>query len=342
VARVDVHAHFVPEFYREALISAGQGRPDGIPAIPEWSEDAALRLMDQLDIETAVLSISSPGVHLGDPSAAIALSRRCNEEASRLKTRHSGRIGYFGCLPLPEIESSVAEAVRALDELDADGVVLLSNHRGAYLGDPRLDPLFEELNRRSAVVFLHPTSPCRPSGPLGYPAPLLEFMFDTTRSVVDLILSGRFDQLTDVRVVVPHAGAALPVLANRVELLAPIIGRPAQQPPKVVDALRKMYYDVAGAPVPHLLTALLQITDTSHLLYGSDFPFTPPVAVVRLAALLDETTALDDRARDALMSGNARTLLGAGAGAGRPPAAANALTNTAEAGRQDRAERSTA
>lgn len=311
MTRIDVHAHFVPPFYRDALMAAGRDHPDGIPAIPEWSEESALRLMDQLEIETAVLSISSPGVHFGDADAAVVLARRCNEEGHRLKQRHGGRFGYFACLPLPEVESSISEAVRAIDELDADGVVIQSNHWGVYLGNPVLEPLFAELDHRGAVVFLHPASPhCSSSGPgVDYPAPLLEFMFDTTRSVADLILSGRLERFPDLPIIVPHAGAALSVLAARIDLLAPVILTGERTAPSVTEALRRLYFDVAGAPVPVLLTALQQLADPAHLLYGSDFPFTPANVVGRLAAAVDTTDAIGDDARIDLLSGNARRLL---------------------------------
>ena len=195
MTRIDVHAHFVPSFYRQALLEAGQDHPDGIKAIPEWSEQAALTLMDRLGIQTAMLSISSPGVHFGDPAAATDLAHRANNEGQRLREAHTGRFGYFACLPVPEIDAAVSEARRALDELDADGVVLQTNHQGVYLGDEMLDPLYRELNERNAVVFLHPTSPhCSAEAlALGYPRPMLEFLFDTTRSVTNLVLSGALE-----------------------------------------------------------------------------------------------------------------------------------------------------
>ena len=311
MSRIDVHAHFVPPFYRQALLDAGQARPDGIKAIPEWSEPAALDLMDRVDIQTAVLSISSPGVHFGDGPAATALAQRCNDEAHRLKTAYPGRFGFFACLPVPEIDASMSEARRALDELDADGVVLQTNHHGVYLGDRVLDPLLAELNDRSAVLFLHPTSPhCSAAElSLGYPRPMLEFMFDTTRSFTNMVLEGVLERYPDLRVIVPHAGAVLSVLANRIELLLPLLtpegGTP---PPGIRDAMRRVHFDLAGAPVPELLGALLNLADPTHLLYGSDFPFTPAHAAERLAATLDTTDLLDEALHAKVMSDNARAL----------------------------------
>ncbi len=309
--RIDVHAHFVPGFYRQALIDAGQDHPDGIRAIPDWSETAHLELMDRLNIATAMLSISSPGVHFGDAGQAVALARRCNEEGARLSAGPGGRFGHFACLPVPEIGASVAEARRALDELGADGIVLQTNHRGVYLGNPVLAPLFDELNERGTVIFLHPTSPrCAAEHlSLGYPRPMLEFMFDTTRSVTDLILSGAAERYPNLTFIVPHAGAALPVLANRIELLLPLLTPPgAPSKPSVRQALRRLHFDLAGAPVQELLGALGGVADPRHLHYGSDYPFTPAEPAVRLAGILDNTDDISAPARQALMSENSLAL----------------------------------
>ena len=150
---VDVHMHFIPDFYRDALASANMASPDGINALPPWDEDDCLRVMDSLQIEAAVLSISSPGVHFGDDRKALQLARQVNDEGRRLMDRNRGRIGLFASVPLPEIEASIEEAGRALDDLGADGVVFESNHRGVYLGDSVLDPLYAELDKRSAVIL---------------------------------------------------------------------------------------------------------------------------------------------------------------------------------------------
>ncbi|MGW4487825.1 amidohydrolase family protein [Amycolatopsis sp. NPDC004368] len=311
MSRIDVHAHFVPGFYRDALQAAGQHRPDGIKGIPEWSESAALHLMDGLDIERAVLSISSPGVHFGDAGAAVELAARCNDESARLKRDHAGRFGFFACLPVPEVDAAVAETRRAFDELDADGIVLQTNTRGVYPADPSLAPLWAELDRRCAVVFLHPTSPhCSAEElSLGYPRPMLEFLFDTTRAVTDLALSGVLQRHPNVDVIVPHAGATLPVLASRIELLLPLLTPPGgEEPPSVHETLSRLHFDLAGAPVPQLLTALLDVADPAHLHYGSDFPFTPDPAARKLAGILDTTDLLDARLRAEVMCGNARKL----------------------------------
>lgn len=309
-ARIDIHAHFVPEFYRQALVEAGHSQPDGIKAIPDWSEQSALALMDELNIKTTVLSISSPGVHFGDPTAAAELARRVNDEGARICAAHPGRFGLFAIVPAPEIEASVAELRYALDTLHANGIVIETNSHGVYLGDPRLEPLYAELNQRRSTLFIHPTTPCGQDLALGYPKPMLEFMFDSTRAVANMILSGVLERYPDMTVIMPHAGAALPVLANRIELLLPLLTQPGQSaPPSVRAALGKLHFDLAGAPVPELLEALMQVTDVDNIHYGSDYPFTPAHACVALADRIDQTPLFDGANLDKVLTGNSEKLI---------------------------------
>ena len=310
-SRIDVHHHYLPTFYREALVQAGHSRPDGIAAIPDWSEASALATMDRLGIHKAFLSISSPGVHFGDAAAARALARRVNEEGARLKRAHPDRLGFFASVPLPDVPAALEEARHAFDVLGADGVVLLTHYQGLYLGHAQLAPFYDELDRRRAVLFLHPTAPHCSCHPLAYPKPMLEFIFDTTRSVTDMILSGTLERHPQLQVIVPHAGAALPILAERIELIL----NPALTPAGVVncrvpvrEALRRLHYDVAGAPVPELLGALRQVADPSRIHYGSDWPYTPVEVCEALAAKLDATPLLDGALRDAVMRDNAARL----------------------------------
>ena len=310
--RIDVHAHFLPAGYRAAAAAAGHERPDGMPGLPRWDTGAALGMMDQLSIRTAMLSISSPGVHFGDDGAARKLAREVNEEAAKAVSDHPGRFGQFASLPLPDMDGAIAEATYALDVLKADGVAVETNHHGIYMGDPRLDPLFAELNRRRAVVFMHPTSPtcpCCQTLSLGYPQPMIEFMFETTRAVMNLLLTGTLDRFPDIRLIVPHAGAAVPVLADRVVGLSPAIGlaNPVE-PDRFFATLNRLHYDLAGYPLPRLAPALLQVADPGRIFYGSDWPFTPLPIVARLAGEMDRTPVFDDATRRRMLHDNALTL----------------------------------
>ncbi|WP_040865348.1 amidohydrolase family protein [Nocardia exalbida] len=307
--RIDVHCHYLPEFYREALVANGHSRPDGIWGIPAWTEGAALVAMDELGVTTSYLSISSPGVHFGDDAAARRLARRVNEEGARLARAHPGRFGFFASTPLPDINGALAEISYAFDELGAAGVVFETNIDGVYLGSERMAPVFEELDRRAAVLFLHPTSPAAPctgSAPaLPYPRPMLEFLFDTTRTVSDMVLSGTLERYPDLRVIVPHAGAVLPVLASRIDVIgAKSVGKiePMRR------ALRRMHFDLAGMPLPEMLPALLSVADPRRLHYGSDWPFTPLHECVKSAMALSDSLLLAGSLNADVMHRNAARL----------------------------------
>lgn len=300
-SRVDLHAHFIPDFYRAALDAAGLSEPDGLRGLPAWTEQTHLDAMDTLHISKSYLSISSPGVNFGDAAKAAELSRRVNEEAVRLREAHPGRFGFFASVPFPDTDAAEAELRYAIDTLDADGLALETHTGDAYLGDERLHGLYSELNRHHSTLFIHPTTPYE-AGHLafGYPQPMLEFIFDTTRSVTNLILSGTLEKFPNMRVIVPHAGAALPILANRVDLLLPLLGQGGATPPSVKQALRRLDFDLAGAPAPELLSALLMVADPDRIHYGSDYPFTPLQACLKLADALDETGVLGYELRDAI------------------------------------------
>ncbi len=294
---IDVHSHFIPDAYRAAAVSAGHAQPDGMPGFPPWSSELALATMDRLGIETSFLSISSPGIHFGDDYAACLLARTVNDSGAALKAAHPARFGHFASLPLPDVNGALEELARALDVLGSDGVILESNSGGLYPGDPKFEPVMAELDRRAAVVLLHPTSPdcpvCKPPS-VAPPRPILEFMFETARAVTNLLLSGTLTRYPRIRFIIPHAGATLPVLADRIAMAAGILpDMGALTPEKILALLGRLYYDMAGAPVPRLLPALQSFADPSRLLYGSDWPFTPEPAVVRLRAQLDAHLASD-------------------------------------------------
>ena len=315
-SRIDVHFHYLPDFYREAMTAAGLLHPDGIAAVPAWSEADMLATMDKLGIERAYLSVSSPGVHFGDDGAARALARRVNEEGARLKAAHPGRVEFFASTPLPDVAGALEEVAHAYDRLGAAGVVFETNFHGEYLGDERLAPLYAELDRRGAVLFLHPTTPGRQCGcgfvtapTFGYPAPMIEFIFDTTRTVTNMVWAGVLDRCPKLRVIVPHAGAALPLLAARIDTVGPMLmPTGAAKPPSMREALRCLHFDLAGAPVPEMLTALLSVADPDHIHYGSDWPYTPTPVCEKLTEALDQTPLLDGELRTKAMRTNAERL----------------------------------
>ncbi|WP_289939128.1 amidohydrolase family protein [Streptomyces sp. S.PNR 29] len=287
---IDVHAHFITPRLRAEMEKAGHGGPDGMAAIPAWSPEDALSVMDGAGIAAALLSVSSPGVHYGDDRAARELARVVNEEGAALVHDHAHRFGLLATLPLPDLPGALAETRHSFDELGADGITLHTHYAGRHLGDPFYEPLLAELDERSAVVFLHPTSPpCWEATTMGHARPMLEFPFETTRAVTNLVLNGVLDRYPRIRFIVPHAGAALPAVADRVAAFAFSTGDP---PVDVLGALRRLYYDLAGFPLPRQLPALLTLTGTDHILYGSDYPYTPDWVVHGLAETLVSSTVL--------------------------------------------------
>jgi len=316
--RVDVHHHYISPKYRTALEQAGQGKPSGMPGIPKWSVQSSIDTMDRMGIEHAVISAIN-GVHFGDDQAARELSRQVNEDGAAAVAAHPKRLGFFATVPLPEVDGALKEASYALDELKADGIVLLSNSRGVYLGDPRYEPLFKELDRRQARVLLHPFDPfcaccTNPTAlqPLNYPYPMMEFMFDMTRTVVNMILSGTLERHRNLKVIVPHAGAGgiLPVLGERVATVSTFLklGGAQMDEAKVRQSLKRLYYDLAGWPEPVALSALLQVADPANILYGSDWPYTPEPYAAGLAKTLDTSPQLTASMKNAFMRDNALAL----------------------------------
>lgn len=319
---IDVHAHFITGSYAAQARAAGHERPDGMPAWPAWSAAAHLELMGRCGIDTALLSVSSPGVHFGDDAAARRLAREVNEDGAGLVREHPGRFGLFASLPLPDVDGALAEIAHAFDVLGADGVVVETNAHGVYLGDARLEPVFAELDRRGAVVFLHPTSPaCWELTALGRPRPMVEFIFDTARTVTDLLFAGTLARHPRLRVIVPHCGGALPVLADRVNGFLRLFpsggngggngsGDAGDDAPDAVAQLRRLHYDMAGPAFPRQIPALLRLVEPDRLLYGSDYCFTPaPAVAAHVAAVDDAPSPVPGATWRSLTTANARGLL---------------------------------
>ncbi|WP_338892598.1 amidohydrolase family protein [Rhodococcus sovatensis] len=304
---VDIHSHMVPDFYLREALASGIVFPDGMPKWPSWSVGEHVQMMDGCGIDTAILSVSSPGVHFGDDDKAAELARRVNDFAAGAVAGQP-RLGFFASLPLPNVLASVLEAARALDQLGAEGVTVMSNAGGMYLGDVALTPLLAALDARSAVVFVHPTSPPNSSAvSLGVPAPMMEFLFDTARTVVNLILLGVVDRFPNIRWVFTHGGGVLPLLADRVDFFRSQVGVGT---PTTPDVLRRLWFDLAGTPVPRQLPALLSTVGQDRLVYGSDYCFTPVAAVQEQMRALDSGAARGGFENwRAATSDNARRLL---------------------------------
>lgn len=277
---IDVHHHVLPPFYFQAAgrYLAAQAQGYIPPGVQGWTPQRALDEMDSNGIDTAVVSISTPGIWLGPGEGAAALARQCNEYVAGVAKDHPGRFGSFAALPLPDQDASLAEIAYALDTLKADGICLMTSYGERWLGDPSFDAVFAELNRRQAVVFVHPTAPnCCGSLIKWVPQPMLEFPFDTTRAIASLIYSGTLTKYPAIQFIFSHAGGAAPMLAGRMdELGARVRPELAAAAPEGVDALiKRLHFDLANTANRPAAAALREVVPVSQILFGSDAPFNP-------------------------------------------------------------------
>jgi 6-methylsalicylate decarboxylase len=306
---VDVHAHFVTDKYIAAAKAAGHVYPDGMPGWPSWDPETHLDLMDRCGIRTSMLSISSPGIHFGDDKAARALARSVNEHGAAVAAANPGRFGHFACLPFPDVEGSLTELAYALDRLGSDGLAVETNSRGVYLGDERYDPIYAELNERRAVMFVHPTPPpCSEVVSLGRPLGMIEYIFDSARTVSDLVFSGTLTRYPDIQWIFTHGGGALPLLADRMDL-SRFLFQSDVSGPSVQDQIRCLWFDMAGSPFPNQIPALVKAFGDEQLLFGSDHCWAPAAFVVRQVASMDGAEQPEGETWRTLTTRNAARLL---------------------------------
>jgi len=277
-ARIDVHHHILPPPYmlraRDRILEISDRDHS---ALLNWTPARAVEEMDRAGIATAITSLSLPGIWFGGVEAARALARTCNEYAAQMVKDYPGRFGWFAAVPLPDTDGSLRELAYALDILRADGIGLVSNYDDKWPGDPAFAPVFEELNRRRAVVFIHPTAPscCSHLMP-GIAASTIEFLFDTSRAILSLLVSGTFSRFPDIRFIFCHAGGTMPVLAARANAFVERHQDIAERVPTGVPSeLKKLFYDVANSVNPSSMAALTNLVPMSQLLFGSDFPYVP-------------------------------------------------------------------
>jgi len=299
----------LPDFFWQETENAHA--PIGGLAPLRWSKETTLSFMDDAGIDVAVLSVSTPGVHTGDSAKASALARRCNEFSADLVGSRPDRFASFACLPLPDVEASLEELSYAVDVLGLDGFVLFTNSNGVYLGDPVLEPVFQELERRQAVVFVHPNpSPDAVAHSLGLPDNLLDFPTDTNRAVAQMHYTNRFARTPNVRYVFSHAGGSIPYLAARFAIIDEmdfIAG--AEQRGTAAEMFCRMHWDTALAASDPVLHMLRDVAGITQVLYGTDFPYQRRDLAVRSKQQILHSVALNDLERGAILASNASSLL---------------------------------
>lgn len=305
---IDIHAHFLTKSYLDAMNAAGVHDVDGFP-MPDWSPESAIEHMDRWGIATQILSISAPGIDFVSGDAARKLARKINEELAGIVARHPGRLRGFGLLPLPDVDGALREIEHALDVLKFEGIGLYTNFSGIYPGDARLDPLFEELNRRKAVTYVHPVAPPGfDRTRFGFPAATVEYPFDTTRMITNLVSSGTLRRFPDFKMIVSHGGGTLPFLVPRIARHTTRFARVPVTPEEILADFRSLYFDTTAVSHPHAIDSLLTIAPKDHLLYGSDHPFMLPTAITAGVDFLRLTAKYDEATRRAVGYENAQRL----------------------------------
>lgn len=268
--RIDIHHHVSPPAFIAKIVALKTGQT---PLI-NWTPQQSIEDMDAGGVETAVLSVSEPGVWFGDNAAARRLARSCNEYTAKLMGDYPGRFGSFASVPLPDIDGSLAEIAYSLDVLHAQGICLLTSYAGMYLGHPAFDPVMKELNRRGTTVFVHPVRPkCCSNALKDVPPTIIEMPTDTTRAVANLLMHGTTARFPRIRFIFSHGGGSLPMLAIRIRdfiLSTHAAGAPHPDP---VAEMRRFHYGTAQAFNPYALAALTRFVPISQIVFGTDFPF---------------------------------------------------------------------
>ena len=302
-SRVDIHHHFVPPVWARELRASIAETTRNPALLFDWTPARSLDELAKSGTATAFLSLTNPGLGPVPPPEERRLARACNDYAADLERDHPGRFGAFAVLPLQNIDAGIEEAAYALDILKLDGIGLMTSHHGKWPGDARFAPLFEELNRRRAVVYLHPTvSHCTAQIPDVAPS-VIEFPIETARAVASLLFSGTLARCPGIKWIFSHGGGALPALAERMTRLfdAQSHLRP-RAPAGALAELQRLYYDTAQATAPAALNALLSFIPVSQILFGSDYPMLPIGNAVEGLARLGLSAA----SLDAIERGNAQ------------------------------------
>ena len=320
---IDVHSHIITPEFVSALEGEGRLMDEGFP-LPKYDVENHLKWMDEVGVQTSVLTVAAP-----QPSSAEVV-RQTNETAARIKKEHPGRFLFCAALPLPDVSKAIEEAKYALDVLKADGIKLATNVEGQYLGAPELDTLFSILNERKAVVILHPhrSEPVNRQVMQQTPLAMQEYLSETTRAVSNMISRNVLARYNNIKVIVPHCGAYLPLAIPRMKSLTPVMQKNKMVGEIDYEAnLAALYYDLAGAHSPEVIRMLLTITTPDHLLYGSDYPYVAPQVLTQsLARMKDYLSKEPDLApfKEMILWKNANWLFGQ---ADEKPTAAIAAAN---------------
>jgi len=268
--RIDVHHHFVPPKYKEEV---NKKRPMQ-PCMQSWTVAGSVEDMDKAGTQVSLVSITTPGLHFGQVEEARRLARVSNDYAAEMMRNYPGRFGLFASLPWPDVEGSLREVEYAYDTLKADGIGMFTSYGNKWLGHPDFAPLFEELNRRKAIVYTHPVcAPCVRDLIPEVNESIVEYGTDTTRAIASLLFTGTAARFPDITWIFSHAGGTMPFLIERLTNLAKLPPYAAKLPKGLMHELTRFYYDTAQASNPSALGCLRSIVPVSQIMFGTDYPY---------------------------------------------------------------------
>jgi len=302
--RIDIHHHLSPPAY----IAASNANNFGDPLMKNWTPEKSLEDMDKAGVAVAILSVTTPALNFTSGEPARKLARECNDYAAKLVADHPGRFGSFAMIPLTDIDGSLQEIAYALDTLKADGIGLMTSYGDKWLGAPLFLPVMEELNRRKALIYTHPTvANCCVNLVKTQQPVMIEFGTDTTRTIADIVFSGSAQKFRDIRWIFSHAGGTMPFLIERF-VRNPLLDPKAKAavPEGTLTELRRFYYDTAQTSNKASMSALAAIIPVSQIVFGTDFPYRTSIDHVK--GLRDAGVFTDAQLMD-IERGNALKLL---------------------------------
>jgi predicted TIM-barrel fold metal-dependent hydrolase len=302
VRKIDIHHHFAPP----AWVTAVRGRPLLQTANTTWTPEKSIDDLDLAETAMAVISITNPGLWFGDVSATTRLARACNEYGAKLVQQYPTRFGLFAAMPLPDVDATLKEIAYAYDTLKVDGVGLFTSYGDSWLGNPRFRPVMEELNRRKAVVHVHPTAAnCCRNLDYGVAPGSVEYGTDTTRAIVGVAFSGDSTRYRDITFIWSHAGGSMPFLAGRIDGASNTAKD--RMPAGFLAEAKRFHYDTAGAANRGALASLVELVSPSHVLFGTDFP--PGGTNLAISKALSELKLFSNLDLEAIEGDNAVRLL---------------------------------
>ena len=289
---VNCHTHFVLPSYYNAVVEHHADKEDGFPMPTSWSIEENLAFMDEVGVDISIMSLSTPHPFWGDVQESRNLCHTINTQIAAEVKKYPNRFKFMAALPIPDAEGSIEETKYAMDELGAVGVKIPSNAQGIYLRNKMLEPLYEELNKRQAVVIIHPSRPpflsegVFTSGPM----PIFEYLVDESRTVIDILTAGVLDRYPDIKFILPHNGAFMPTVIDRLARISKHLVETGfmEKEADIYGGMSKFYIDISGDVLPRNFDNLITMAAPEKILFGLDYPHTKRATLVKNAPVIKD------------------------------------------------------